>query len=144
MQPFQPIVENTKAEAERRELMAQAQEALNEFYEEFPSSRPHAAIIANIMGERNLSMREAWAELRVAAAENGWDLNKDLVAQARATVERRQHPTGGGRNQRQLPTLGGRGSVNGTVTAGSRRIAGVDESYDDILNGVMSDLSQQT
>jgi len=140
LQPFQPIVENTRQQAEQQQMYEEARAQLSEFYEEFPQSRPHAAVIANIMGERNLSMREAWAELRVAAAENGWDLNKDLVSQAQATLERSKNPTGGGRNQQRLPDLNGRGTVNGTVSARQRRMADVDDSYDSILNGVLQDV----
>lgn len=139
LKAFQPFIDNLQQQKQVDEWSQQAQEEVNQFYEDFPQARMHNGIVAAIMERTGGSMREAWAELRVAAAQHGWDLSKDLQQQAQATVAR--NPTGGrGNNQQRLPAMNGRANVNGSVPANRRQLANVDDDWESIVQGAVADV----
>lgn len=142
--PFQPVVENIQRERELAEARDAVNVELNAFYEQFPEARQHSQFIGKIMEQYDLDHRMAYAELRVAAAQHGWDLSKPLAPQANATrAAQGRAPNGDGTPR--LPAMNGRGNPGGdrTVKAGSRGLAGPETSYDDIIHGVLEDARQQ-
>lgn len=137
---LQPLIDQLNHSRETSELREQVNTEITAFFEEHPDAEQHRPILGALMQKMDVGdPRLAWAELRVEAAKNGWDLTKNLVPQAQASVARRGNgaPTRDG-NSRTVPDMtgrGGGGNGGSRVEAGSRDAASKDDSWDDIVAG---------
>lgn len=132
---LQPLIEQLQHARELDDVRDQVSNEITAFFEENPEAAPHRPILGALMQHMDTGdPRIAWAELRVSAAQNGWDLNKPLGPQAQATRQRGA-PTRDG-NSRTVPDMtgrGGSGTGDGRIPAGSLGIANKDDSWDDIV-----------
>jgi hypothetical protein len=148
---FAPLLSNIEQQREDAEIRDQVQTEITAFFEEFPTAEMHRPVLGAIMQKTGYTPREAWFAVQAEAAKAGWDLTKPLPGQAQAShgngAGNGAASTGVGRT-RNLPDMSGRGAGGGTrnartVRAGSREVAGVDTSYDDIISDVLAEQGQQ-
>jgi hypothetical protein len=138
---LQPLVEQLQHQREQQEIREQVSSEITAFFEENPDAAPHRQVLGALMQHMETGdPRLAWAELRVSAAQNGWDLSKPLGPQAQATKQRQNGgaPTRDG-NSRTVPDMtgrGGGGTGDGRIPAGSLGVASKDDSWDDIVSSV--------
>lgn len=132
---LQPLIDQLNQAKELDEVRDQVRNEQAAFFEEFPDATQHRQVLGALMQHMDTGdPRLAWAELRVSAAQNGWDLTKPLGPQAEATRQRRA-PTSDG-NSRTVPDMTGRGGGGGNgsvVRAGALGAASKDDSWDDIV-----------
>jgi hypothetical protein len=134
---LQPLIEQLQHAREMNTVREQVSNEITAFFEENPEAAPHRPVLGALMQHMDTGdPRLAWAELRVSAAQNGWDLSKPLGPQAQATKQRQNGaPTRDG-NSRTVPDMtgrGGGGTGDGRVPAGSLGAASKDDSWDDIV-----------
>lgn len=151
LERFAPLLSNVEQQRENEEIREQVQNDIAAFFQEFPAAEMHRPVLGALMAKSGYNPREAWFALRAEAATSGWDLTKPLPEQARAShgngTGNGAASTGGGRT-RVLPDMSGRGAGGGsrgaqTVRAGSREVANVDTSYDDIIGDVLAEVAGQ-
>lgn len=134
--PFMPFVEQRQQDAQERELNDQVMTEYTDFMQRFPDARAHEESIANVMRDHGMSHTEAYFAVKAFAAENGLDFSKPLKEQVLAAAQR--GPSGDG-NNRRLPQMRGRTQGDGvTADAGSRGMAGAEESWDAIARRTMA------
>jgi hypothetical protein len=148
---FAPLLSNIEQQRENAEIRDAVQTEITAFFEEFPTAEMHRPVLGMIMQKTGYTPREAWFAVQTEAAKAGWDLTKPLPAQANAShgngAGNGAASTGVGRT-RNLPDMSGRGAGGGTrnartVRAGSREVADVGTSYDDIIADVLAEQGQQ-
>lgn len=138
---LQPLIDQLQEAHETNEIRDQVANDIAVFFEEHPDAAQHRPVIGALMQKMDTGdPKLAWAELRVSAAQNGWDLTKPLGPQAQATRQRNGAPTRDG-NSRTVPDMTGRGGGGGgngaTVRAGALGAAGKDDSWDDIVGDAL-------
>lgn len=142
LQPFQPFVEQTRQQAEMQRIQEEAAQIYNEFFETKPDATIHKNALASVMEASNFDLQTAYYELKTDALSRGLDWSKPLAPQyaaLRAKAGNNQQPNGGGKDQ-ILPDLNGRTGNNVHVDHKSRGHAGAEERWDDIINGVLTEV----
>lgn len=90
---LKPITERERLRQEQEYRYEQVQTALSEFHAAFPNAAANEQLIVDVMREQpQLTLREAWLQIELWAAKNGFDSSADLRAQAEARMNNQAQP----------------------------------------------------
>lgn len=109
---LKPITERFQNERQQQEHNDAIAADVHGFFEDYPEAQLHAEPLNNILkAKTDWTLDQAWAELRVVAAQNGLDMNKPLAPQI---VAKR------GGTQTQNRTVNGNGGTRVPMTSPGR------------------------
>ena len=130
-----PVLQETNARKEATEKEQAAVREAEQFVQQRPDAATHANDIAVVMQSQNLSLSDAYMQLRIYAAENGFDWSKPLKPQIEAK-----------RNSSQAQPQLGNNYSPGTRQATMPNVvtdpyASPDSDYSDIVDQVLAELN---
>lgn len=140
-QRLQPIMQDREALQQEEEANRRADEQYRQFLARYPDASLHEDVIANMLvRDKELSLGEAYATLRLFATQNNLDWSQPLKPQleARASGQQQQGANSQQQTQGGAPPMGGRSSnAQATPVNQAQPVASADADYADIIRESM-------
>lgn len=124
---LQPYIDAAQQQQQAQQTDQEIEQEVGQFFAQYPDARLHDELIAGVMQKNpQLSMTEAYYQLKLAVVDRGLDWSQPLVPQMQAGEQQQQSP----QQQQQKPMPNGRTPANATQATPADKIPVAHESTD--------------